>query len=645
MRLPQLSTTLLFIAPLLGFPIALATGSSDDLPEWKPDPNAERAAIPEVYQWKLGRLFESEAAFEQSLEALGGQVKTLERFRGKLAEPRSLRDALKLYFALHNGINRLTLYSSLVEDTDSSSAKYQGMSSRALALMDELMKQASTLRGEMLALSEESLARAYADPNGPAEYRDYLDGLRRRKSRLLESDAERVLALLGDNLWAEIDLNEIPSPSQLDYSAMITDIEWPIVHDAEGNEVRLSLSGYPPLRRDPDRGVRREAVEAFLATMRQYSHVFAATLGGQAAFTVNLARARNYDTALEAYLDKDELDPAVYHTLIDTVNANTELLHRYVRLRKKALGLDEVRLYDLYIPLVENVESHISYTEARETILTALEPLGEEYLSILGKGLDLENGWIDLFPHQGKRSGAYCASVYGEMPFVCMNYQDSLDDMSTLAHEFGHAMHSIYSMRSQTPWEFNYAPFLAEIASTTNEVLLQDHLLANATDDRVKAMLLTDRLEGIKGTIFRQTQFAEFELAVHTFVEQGTPVTADLLEKTYLDLLRRYYGPDYTIGPNDGLEWAYIRHFYYKYYVFAYATGLSSGIALARRVQQGEAERDALISFLSAGSSEPPLEILRKAGVDLTRPDAIQAAMDVFAETLDELETLLPKLK
>ena len=329
---------------------------------------------------------------------------------------------------------------------------------------------------------------------------------------------------------------------------------------------------------------------------------------------------------------------------MSTINANLPLLHRYVELRKKALGLDEIHLYDLYIPIVEGVAVEIPFAEARSTILAALEPLGSDYGAALAKGIDPANGWMDLYPHRDKASGAFSASAYGPHPYVFMNYQDSLDNMSTLAHEFGHALHSDLAMKAQPYAGFRYPPFLAEVASTCNESLLSDYLVSKSTDAAEKAYLLVERLETIRTTIFRQTMFAEFERRVHGCVEEGTPVTAALLEETYRDLVQRYYGPGYTLDENDGMEWAYIPHFYYKYYVYSYATGLASGIAIADRVKAlGEPAAEAFLAMLSGGASAPPLELLAGASVDLTKPDALEAAMRTFEETLGEVEKLLEK--
>jgi len=622
----------------------LPTSGAAELPVYTPDANTDRSAIPEIYRWDLSPLFSSDEAWDQARTKLLGEIPGLEKFDGKLADPASLQACLELYFRLHSDANLVTLYANLRQSTALSDETTNSMVQRSLASMDELMSAAAFIRREILTLDQKSLDAAYVAEPGLAEYRPYLDNLRRRANRLLSPDAERVLALLGDNLWAEIDLNEIPSPLEDAFGGLMSDIPWPEITDKEGQKVQLNLANYGRYRASADRDVRRGAVEAMFGTLRQFQHALAATLAGQFQLDVDYARARGYDTALEAYLDKDDLAPAVYKNLVSTINANLPLLHRYVELRKKALGLDDLHLYDLYIPLAEGVDVEVPFAEARELILAALEPLGEDYGKALATGLDPANGWMDLYPHKDKRSGAFSASAYGPHPYVFMNYQDSLDDMSTLAHEFGHALHSDLAMKAQPYSSFRYPPFLAEVASTCNESLLSDYLVTRATDPAEKAALLVERLEGIRTTIFRQTMFAEFEMVVHGFVEDGTPVTAALLEATYSDLVQRYYGPGYTMDANDGMEWAYIPHFYYKYYVYSYATGLSSGIAIADRVKTlGQPAADAFLGMLKGGASAPPLQLLAEAGVDLTKPDALAAAMKTFEATLDEVEKLLEK--
>ena len=632
-----------FVAAVVLFLTAAATPGGD-LPAYTPDANAPRSAIPAVYRWDLSPLFPSDQAWERARVKLLEEIPGLAAYQGKLAEPAALRGCLELYFRLHRDANFVTLYPNLRRSTAQSDDAASVMVQKSLAAMDELMRSAAFLRRDVLALPPATLDAAYAREPGLSQYRPYLDNLRRRAKRLLSSDAERALALLGDNLWAEIDLNEIPSPLEDAHSALITDIPWPKVRDDKGREVQLTLANYEQFRRSPDRSVRRGAVTAFLATLRHYQHALAAALAGQVKLDVGYARARGYDTALAAYLDKDGISPAVYDNLVRTITANLPLLHRYVELRKKALGLPDVHLYDLYIPLVASARTDVPFSAGRTQILDALKPLGPDYGKVLAEGLDPSHGWLDLYPHRDKESGASSSDAYGLHPYVRMNYQDSLDDLGTLAHEYGHALHSCLAMQNQPYANFRYPPFLAEVASTCNEVLLNDYLVARATDPAQKAYLLVSRLEDIRTTIFRQTMFAEFERRLHELVEAGSPLTASLIEETYLGLLRKYYGPGYTVDADDGLEWAYIPHFYYKYYVYAYATGLASGIAIADRVrEQGDPAVEAYLGMLRSGCSEPPLVLLEKAGVDLTRPDALEAAMRSFGRTLDEVETLLAK--
>ena len=611
------------------------------LPPYKPDANAARKQIPDVYKWDLTPLFASDEAWEAALTKLDREVDDLAVFKGQLGDAGKLKACLDLYFRIHNEVSHVTMYASLRHDTHQADDAAQAMTQRGLALMNTVMQKAAFIRGELLALSDAQTSAAYSAEPGLGAHRVYIDNLRRRKDRLLPPEAERVLSLMGDNLWAEIDLNELPSSLETTFGALLTDIPWPKVHDDTGRKIQLTLSNYGRLRASKNRTVRREAVTKFLATLRRFQHAMAAALAGQYQLSHAYAQARNYDTVLDAYLDKDDLQSAVYDNLISTVSANLAPLHRYIELRKRALKIPKVHLYDLYVPFIPGVDKEVPFSEAREIVLEALKPLGQAYTSVVAKGLDPNNGWLDLYPSKDKQSGAFCASVYGRHPYIKMNYQNRLDDMSTLVHEFGHALHAHLSMSQQPYSSSRYAPFLAEIASTCNEALLNDHLIANAKTKAEKAYLLSEQLEGIRTTIVRQTLFAEFEKTVHSYVETGKPVTAQLLDETYTGLLRKYYGPHYTIGPDDGMEWAYIPHLYYKYYVFTYATGLSSGIAIANRVKQGDTQAvEGLLAMLGGGCSEPPLELLKKTGVDLTRPDAVEAAMKRFADTLAELEKL-----
>ena len=609
-----------------------------------PDANIDRAAIPTEYTWDLSALLPSDEAFEQAVAKQTKDVERLRGFAGRLADPATLAECLGLYFDLRIDTNRLTLFSALRYDTAQRSDIAKAMSDRAQTALHDLMGSAGFIRQEVLALDDDQMTAALASTPALKPFAGFISEVRRRRDHVLSAEGEKVLSLAGDNLWAEIDLNEIPSDHEKTFGALLSSVPLPKIHDEQGNEVQLTLSNYTRYRSSSDRKVRAETVDALFSALNQFRDVFASTFAGQARFSVFLSRARGYDTVLDAYLGKDDIDPAVYRNLIAAVKANLEPLHRYVKIRKLALGLDAVHLCDLYPPLVPAVEFHYTWDEGRAAVLEALAPLGDEALSVIRKATDPKNRWIDVYPHADKDSGAFAASMYGVHPYIKMNWLDDLDSVSTLAHELGHLLHSHMSMTHQPVATWSYVPFVAEIASTINEKMLSDWLLDHAKDDAQRLYLLSELSEMLRTTIYRQTLFAEFELLVHEAAEAGTPITADLLTDTYARLIKEYYGPDYALGPNDGMEWAYISHFYYKYYMFTYATGLSSGIALAERIRSlGEPARAAYLGMLAGGASKPPLDLLRDAGVDLTRPEAVEAATRLLDETLGKMEVLLAK--
>ena len=631
---------------MLGLGGAAFAAPAASLPSFTPDANLDRAQVPDAYKWRLEPLFAGDAEHRQGLEQAAALRQKLAAYRGKLADASALRECLDLYFQARLLTNKLTLYANMRLDSEQKNTALQEQNDRSLDAMQQLIAQAGFIRQELLALDEAAIQAAYSRDPTLAAYRPYIDGLRRRRARMLEPKAEEILVLAGDNLWAEIDLNELPSDHEKSYRALRADLLLPQIEDEQGQKVQLTLANFGKFRASSNREVRRAAVEGLFGAVKQYQHAFAASFSGQIRFNIMLARARGYPTALEAYLDKDDISPAVYTNLIAAVRANLKPLHRYVALRKKLMALPEVRLFDLYPPMVSGARREVSYAEALRILPEALAPLGAEYVRVLQEGLDPRSGWIDVYPNKDKDSGAFSSSVFGVHPYVKMNYLNELDDLSTLAHEYGHALHSHLSMKTQPYVTANYAPFIAEIASTFNEKLLSDYLVKKAKSDGERLHILNELVESIRTTIYRQALFAEFELAAHTAAEQGTPLTAEWLNQTYADLIKTYYGPDYQMGPNDDIEWAYVPHFYYKYYMFSYATGLSSGIALAERVQkEGPRARDAYLGMLKGGSSKPPLELLKGAGVDLTRPQAVEAAAGLLDRTLAEMEKLLARKK
>ncbi len=611
---------------------------------FQPDATLARASVPDAFKWNLTSLFENDEAFAQALVALAADRQKLQGYKGQLANPAKLREALELYFASRKAANRITLFANLRHDTDTSDPAAQVLSDQSLQAMSGFMADAGFLRGELLALDDAQMQAAFAAEPKLAEYTPYLDDLRRRKTRVLGDEAERVLSLAGDNLWAEIDLNELPSDFEKSFRAFLADFTLPTITDENGKTVQMTLSSYPRYRGSSNEKVRTEATEKFLAALKQYQHVLAANFAGQIRLNVFMARARGYDTALEAYLDRDNIDPAIYKSLVQSIRANVKPLHRFVAFRKAQLGVEKVRLQDLYPSIIADVEKEIPYEEAMRILPKALAPLGKDYVKQASHGLDPKNGWVDIYPNAGKESGAFCASLYGFHPFVKMNYQNDFDGLSTLIHEYGHAMHSHLAMSKQPYVTSGYPPFVAEIASTFNEVLLINHLTEQAKTKAEKLYLLNKMADKIRGTIYRQALFADFELEAHTAAEQGIPLTSDWLNNKYRELLQHYYGPDYDVGADGDIEWAYVPHFYYKYYMFSYAAGLSSGIALAENVQKkGGKARDAYLNMLASGNSKPPLQLVKDAGVDLTKPDAFSASARMLDGIVAEMEKLTKK--
>lgn len=609
-----------------------------------PDANIERAQIPARYRWNIAPLYADDAAFEAAMVETEHQRVQLGSCHGTLADPARLRACLDLYLAARLSTNRLTLYANLQQSTDSESTVVQARADRSQAAMHALMGVASTMRTEILELSDDALTRAYRREPGLAPLRPYLQQLRRRRAHVLGPEAENVLSLLGDNQFAEIDLNELPSDHERAFQALIDQVELPTITDENGQSVALTLASYGKYRSSSDRRVRRDTVEGLFGVLRHFDRSFASVFAGQVHYTVSLARSRGYSTALDAYLDRDEVAPAVYRNLVTAVEANLEPLHRYTRLRKQQMQLDELHIYDLYPPLVPPVQTQIPYETAVGVVEQALAPLGPEYGTGLAEGLSRDSGWVDVYPHHGKQSGAFSANIYGTHPFVLINYFEELNDVLTLAHEFGHAMHAQYSNRTQPYVTASAVSMVAETASTFNEMMVMRHLIEHARDDDERLYLLGQLVESIRTTVYRQALFASFELAVHTAAESGTPITAELLRDTYATLVRRYYGDALTLGPNDGMEWAYVPHFYYKFYVYSYAMGLCSGIALSERVRAGSPQaRDAYLGMLSAGSSRPPLELLRAAGVDPSQPEVVAAAARLLDESLGQMEQILAR--
>lgn len=610
---------------------------------YKPDANAPRSAVPSIYYWDTSALFRSDAEFEAGYKNVESGLETLTAFKGKLDDPSTIKACLDYYVTIHKIFDKVSLYANLKNVEDDGVERYQKMRQRQISLANTLNAKALFIRDEILRLDDKTAA-AIIDDSVLKDYKPYLDDLRRRKNHILSPDAEKVLSILGDNLWAEVDLNELPSDIEMVFKAVMRDIELPKIKDEDGKEIQLNLSNYAKYRSSKDRRVRTDTVESFFATLKKHQNIFAAILGGEMKRDVNLAKARDYAGAASAYLDREDISPKVIDNLINTVNKNLKPLRRYVELRKKLFKLPDVHIYDLYTPLVPSVSVDVPYDDAAKDILEALRPLGDEYVKVLSDAIQPKSGWVDIYPNKGKESGAFATSIWGLHPFVKMNYMNQIDDASTLAHEFGHAMHNYLNTNAQPYVTSGYSTLTAETASTLNEMLLSRYLTQKyKDDDKMRLYLLGERLELIRATVYRQTLFAEFEKNIHLYAEKGEPLTAELFNKTYGDLVKKYYGPGLIFDKDDDIEWAYIPHFYWKFYVYSYAAGLSSGIKMSENILNGAEGRDRYLDMLKAPANEKPLEVIAKAGVDLTKPASIEASTQLMNQTIDEIEEIINK--
>ncbi|MCB0746841.1 MAG: oligoendopeptidase F [Ignavibacteriae bacterium] len=634
-------TALLVLFISFGF-VFVSDGPYHNLPSFQPDANISRDKIPSIYKWNMNDICPSLEKWKEEIKQCQSGLEELKSLQTEIETPKGIAKYLKKYFELDNKINALTLYANMERDVEASNPETIARHELALNLTEEIMREGAILRDAAMKYTSHKLQAAIIKEPGLKEFTPYFESLLRREKRMLSPEEEKILSLAGDNLWAQIDLNELPASPEKAFRAIIADMTLSKITDEQGKEVQLTFSNYGRYRGSDDRPTRKKAVAEMFKSLKGFENTFATTLGEQAKFSLFLSRARGYETVLEAYLDKDNLTPDVYMNLINTVRENVKPLHKYIDLRKKALGLDEIHLYDLYVPMVEQSSIEMDYNTGANYILEAIKPMGETYVSKVKEGMNPANGWIDVYPSNDKNSGAFSTSTYGVHPYVKMNFQNTFDDVSTLAHEYGHAMHSYFAMNNQPYLTWRYPPFLAEIASTCNEALLSRYMIENAKTKKDKAWLLSELLETIRTTIYRQAMFSEFELKLHQLAEAGEPIGAAKLNEIYAELIRTYYGPDYTMDENDEVEWAYIPHFYYKYYVFTYANGLSAGIAFADKItKEGKPAQDAYLGMLKGGSSKPPLELLKDAGLDMTKPDAIKSALNLFDKTVDELDHLL----
>ncbi len=582
--------------------------------------------------WKLEDIFASDDAWEKEFEEVKALIPQMEKFKGKLGESaQTLYDALQEQDELTMRVSKLYTYAHMRYDQDTTNSFYQGLNDRIKTLYTQIASALSYVTPEILSIEESKIKQYMAEHKELKLYAHALDEITRERPHILSESEEALLAQASEVLG---------SSSNTFGMLNNADLEFPSIKDENGEEVEITHGRYIRFLESSDRGVRKEAFKAVYETYGKFKNTFASTLSGTVKKDNFSARVRHYNSARHSALSTNNIPEEVYDNLVKTVNDNLHLLHRYIDLRKKVLGIEDLHMYDLYTPLVKDVKMEVTYEEAKDYILKGLKPLGEDYLNVLKEGF--ENRWVDVHENKGKRSGAYSSGTYGTNPYILMNWQDNVNNLFTLAHEFGHSVHSYYTRKTQ-PYPYgDYSIFVAEVASTCNEALLNDYLLKTIDDEKQRLYLLNHYLEGFRGTVFRQTMFAEFEHDVHVRAQNGEPLTPELLTKLYYDLNKKYFGDNLVIDEEIGLEWARIPHFYYNYYVYQYATGFSAAAALSKQIlEEGDAAVERYVGFLKSGSSDYPIEVLKKAGVDMTTSQPIEEALAVFEEKLTEMERLL----
>ena len=594
----------------------------------------QRNEIEEKYTWDLSTIFPTDEAFEAELAQVSEEVKKAASLAGHLLDSAdSLLTTTEVQLDLMRRIEKLYSYAHMKNDQDTRVAKYQEYQAKGMTLYSDFGQSFAFYEPEFMAITEEQYQAFLAEQPALQQYQHYFDKLLKKKAHILTQREEELLAGAGEIFGAAGETFAI-----LDNA----DIVFPMVHDEDGNEVQLSHGNYITLVESKNREVRKEAYEALYSVYEQYQHTYAKTLQTNVKVHNYNAKVRKFSSAREAALSADFIPESVYDSLVSAVNKHLPLLQRYIALRAKILGISDLKMYDMYTPLSET-DYKFTYEEALAKSKEVLAILGEDYLSRVKKAFS--ERWIDVHENQGKRSGAYSGGSYDTNAFMLLNWQDTLDNLFTLVHETGHSMHSSYTRETQPYVYGDYSIFLAEIASTTNENILTEKLLEEVEDDATRFAILNHFLDGFRGTVFRQTQFAEFEHAIHKADQEGQVLTSEFLNELYADLNEKYYGLKKEDNPQIQYEWARIPHFYYDYYVFQYSTGFAAASALAEKIVHGSQEdKDKYLDYLKAGNSDYPLNVIKKAGVDMEKEDYLNAAFAVFERRLDEFEALVEKL-
>ncbi len=591
-----------------------------------------RDEVPVKDRWNVEALYSNAEQWKEDFAKMGGALKSpkwpeLAQFKGKLHDPKVVSQLFDSYLNLQRKLEKLHTYAHLRMDEDLGNDHSKNDFGLISTLIHEFSLETSWIEPEFLSLGEEQFQALLVDAH-LSPYRFYLEKMGRMRPHTLTPEQEALMALSGKALDTAYRAFGALNNADLTFQSAV---------DSKGKEHPLTTGSYLSYLRDPDRNLRKTAFENLHRSYKAYANTLCELIQGQVQSHLFVARARKFDHCLEAALFPNQIDKAVYENLIHSVRKRLPLMHEYIALRKKLLKLSDIHAYDLYVPLVEEVESHLDYEEARSAVVASVAPLGTNYQNLLKQGL-FQDRWVDVYENVRKRSGAYSSGCYDSMPYILMNYHGTLNDVLTLAHEAGHSMHSLLSRNGQPYIYSQYSLFVAEVASTFNEQLLLKHLTDKIKSKKEKAFLINYQIEGIRGTIFRQTLFAEFEWQLHKWAEEGVPLTPGLLKSKYLELNRDYYGPELVLDPELEVEWARIPHFYYNFYVYQYATGLSAALALFKQTMRDEKVRDRYLEFLSSGGSRYPIDLLKTAGVDMKKPDVVNAALDHFETLLKELK-------
>ena len=591
----------------------------------------KRSEVPEEYKWALEDIYESDEKWTEDLEKLKTFPEKFESYKGRIStDPAALLEFERLNDELSVLADSLANYAQRRSDEDTANPYYQELLGQLMSVYTEINSASSYATPELVSVDDETFEGFYKAEPELELYRLNFDRMRKQKAHILSEGEERILALSGE-------LGRTPENIFSMFSD--ADLRYPDAEDKDGVKHQVTDGSYVPLMKSQDRVLRKNAFEAMYHTYDKFKNTVAATLGAQTKAVNFYSKARHYDSALQASLDNNEIPTEVYTNLIEAVHKNMQYMYDYVELRKELLGVDELHFYDLYVPVVSDVDMKITFEEAKETVLKALAPMGEDYLKIIREGF--ENRWIDVYENEGKASGAYSAGARVH-PYVLLNHKDTLNCMFTLIHEMGHSVHSYLSNKTQPVCYADYSIFVAEVASTCNEALLMQYLLKNTEDKKEKAYLINYFLEQFRTTLYRQTMFAEFELKINEMTANGEALTAENMSEIYGELNKLYFGDGIVLDDEIKLEWARIPHFYYDFYVYQYATGYSAAIALSQRIlNEGERAVKDYIGFLSGGCSKDPISLLRGAGVDMATTKPIEDALKLFGELIEQMREIM----